>query len=146
MEWKLKLFNKLTNEELYAILQLRQRVFIVEQNCPYLDNDGKDFYAHHLWVLGQGQIAAYCRLLPAGISYEEVSIGRVITAPEMRGKGYGQKLMAKALETIEELYGPVPVRIGAQAYLRKFYEDFGFVDVGEPYLEDGIPHLIMLRT
>ena len=146
MEWKLKLFNELTSEELYAILQLRQRVFIVEQNCPYLDNDGKDLHCHHLWLLEQGNIAAYCRLVPAGVSYEEVSIGRVISAPEYRGKGYGQLLMVKAIETVEQLYGQVPVRIGAQAYLKTFYENFGFADLNEPYMEDGIPHLIMLRS
>jgi ElaA protein len=91
-------------------------------------------------------LAAYARLLPPGISYPEASIGRVVTSPTYRGKNYGKELMQQALEEINKLYGEVPIRIGAQKYLKKFYEGFGFVDMNQPYLEDGIPHLIMLRN
>lgn len=145
INWQIKTFDELTNTELYAILSLRQEVFIVEQNCAYLDNDGKDVYALHLTGFVDENMVAYCRLIPAGISYEEVSIGRVITSPASRMEGYGKQLMQKAIEQINGIYGNVPIRIGAQAYLKKFYEGFGFKDLDEPYMEDGIPHLIMLR-
>ena len=145
LHWQLKPFKELSNAELYAVLKLRQEVFIVEQNCPYLDNDGKDIYAHHLLGYFENELAAYSRLLPKNISYEEVSIGRVVTATKFRGKDFGKLLVQKSIEELENLYGQVPIRIGAQAYLKKFYESFGFEDLNEPYMEDGIPHLIMLR-
>ena len=146
IKWKLKLFNELTVAELYAVLRLRGEVFIVEQNCPYLDPDGKDFDSHHLMGYVGEELAAYSRLVFPGISYDEVSIGRVITSPKYRGKEYGKLLMQQSIAEIERMYGHVPIRIGAQAYLKKFYEGFGFVDLNEPYLEDGIPHLIMLKS
>ena len=145
IEWQLKLFNELTPAELYAVLRLRGEVFIVEQNCPYIDADGKDFDSHHLMGYVGEDLAAYSRLVFPGISYEEVSIGRVITSGKYRRKDFGKLLMQKSIEEIERIYGKVPIRIGAQAYLKKFYEGFGFVDLNEPYLEDGIEHLIMLR-
>lgn len=145
INWQIKTFDELSTAELYAILTLRQEVFIVEQNCAYLDTDGKDKKALHLTGFVGKDIAAYCRLLPAGVSYEEVSIGRVITSPAYRMEGYGKQLMQRAIEEINRIYGYVPIRIGAQAYLKKFYEEIGFVDLQEPYLEDGIPHLIMMR-
>ena len=143
--WQLKHFNQLTTVELYTILQLRSEVFVVEQTCPYLDPDGKDIYCHHLMGYMGNDLAAYSRLVPAGVSYAEVSIGRVISSPKYRGQQYGKLLMQKAIEEIEQLYGSAPIRIGAQAYLKQFYEGFGFVDLNQPYLEDGIPHIIMLR-
>lgn len=91
-------------------------------------------------------LAVYSRLVPAGVSYDEVSIGRVISSPKYRGQQYGKLLMQKAIEEMEHLYGSAPIRIGAQAYLKQFYEGFGFVDLNQPYLEDGIPHIIMLRS
>ena len=145
ISWKLKLFSELSTAELYAILRLRGEVFIVEQNCPYVDADGKDFNSHHLMGYVGDDLAAYSRLVFAGISYEEVSIGRVITSTKYRGKDFGKLLMQQSITEIERLYGKVPIRIGAQAYLKKFYEGFGFIDMNEPYMEDGIPHLIMLR-
>ena len=145
ISWKLKLFSELSTAELYAILRLRGEVFIVEQNCPYVDADGKDFNSHHLMGYVGDDLAAYSRLVFAGISYEEVSIGRVITSAKYRGKDFGKLLMQQSITEIERLYGKVPIRIGAQAYLKKFYEGFGFIDMNEPYMEDGIPHLIMLR-
>lgn len=145
MHWLLKPFQELTPLELYAILRLRGEVFVVEQTCPYLDPDGKDVYCMHLMGYKGDELAAYARIVPAGVSYAEASIGRVVTAPNHRRTGAGKELMTAAIAATEKLYGKVPVRIGAQAYLKKFYEDFGFVDRNEPYLEDGIPHLIMLR-
>src|SRR4051812_16903899 len=133
INWFLRPFKKLSSEDLYAIMQLRQEVFIVEQSCPYLDADGKDMDALHLMGFRGDHLVAYARLLPPGVSYAEVSIGRVVTAPKYRGKKYGKQLMKKALEEATDLYGAVPIRIGAQTYLKKFYEGFGFIDIGEPY-------------
>ncbi len=145
IEWQLKPFQQLTPDELYALMRLRQEVFVVEQNCPYLDADGKDFYSQHLLGYIKNQLAAYARIVPPGISYEEVSIGRVVTSGQFRKLGFGKELMKKAIGEIEKIYGKVPIRIGAQKYLQQFYENLGFVDMNEPYLEDGIPHIIMLR-
>ncbi len=129
--------------ELYAITTLRERVFVVEQNCVYLDADGIDPQCRHLWAEDPMRVIhAYCRLVPAGVKYAEASIGRVITAPEARGSGLGKELMRRALAAL----GNVPVKIGAQAHLEKFYGELGFVRTSEPYDEDGIPHLEMLRT
>ena len=133
--------------ELYAITALRERVFVVEQNCPYLDADGVDPVSRHLWAAPDSDIVgvaphAYCRIVPAGVKFVEVSIGRVITAPEARGTGLGKELMRRGLEAC----GDVPVRIGAQAHLEKFYGELGFVRASEPYDEDGIPHIEMLRS
>lgn len=145
LNFDLKTFDQLSVYRLYEILKLRQSIFIVEQNCPYLDCDGKDIYAHHLLGLNKtDELIAYLRILPQGISYDEVSIGRVTTAIQFRKFGFGKKLMEEALNTINILYGKVPVRIGAQSYLLDFYQSFGFEKL-EPYIEDGIPHHIMLR-
>ncbi len=144
--WELKKFEELTTPELYAIFQLRMEVFVVEQNCAYQDADGKDLKSYHLMGLNENrELIAYSRLLPAHVSYEEVSIGRVITSAKARGTGAGRALMSESLVSIEKLFGNVPVRIGAQLYLKAFYECFGFVMEGEEYMEDGIPHIIMLR-
>jgi ElaA protein len=142
LRWHDRAFAELTIVELYAITALRERVFVVEQNCPYLDADGVDPASRHLWATSDdGAIHAYCRIVPAGVKFPEVSIGRVITAPEARGTGLGKDLMRRALDAC----GAVPVRIGAQAHLQKFYGELGFVVSGEPYDEDGIPHIEMLR-
>ncbi|MBK8349021.1 MAG: GNAT family N-acetyltransferase [Saprospiraceae bacterium] len=139
-------FSELTNADLYKIMKARQEVFVVEQNCPYLDADGKDLYAHH--VMGKdtnGQLQCYSRILPEGVSYPGfTSIGRVINTALVRGQGQGKTLMQYSIAKIKNLYPDMPVKIGAQAYLKKFYESFGFVDMGIPYLEDGIPHIIMV--
>ncbi|MCW5908762.1 MAG: GNAT family N-acetyltransferase [Chitinophagales bacterium] len=143
--WQLKPFTQLSASELYNILRLRNEVFVLEQNCPYVDTDGKDIYSHHLSGFFKGDLAAYARIVPPGVSYTEPSIGRVVTSAKHRRNGFGKELMQKVIEETEKLYGTVPIRIGAQAYLKKFYETFGFEDMNEPYMEDGIPHLIMLR-
>ncbi|AMR29232.1 GNAT family acetyltransferase [Hymenobacter psoromatis] len=146
LHWTTKPFEALTLAELYALLRLRSAVFVVEQNCPFQDMDGHDQAAYHL--LGHtaaGELAAYARLLPAGRSYPQVSIGRVVTAPRYRRAGLGRELLRRAIGECAARFGEQPIKIGAQQYLRAFYESFGFVAAGAGYLEDGIPHVHMVR-
>jgi ElaA protein len=144
--WQCKTFSELTNEELYKILQLRNEVFVVEQNCPYQDCDGKDVTAHHLCAWKEEKLLAYTRLLPRGISYPQAaSIGRVVTSPAVRRQNLGKQLMLNSIEKIYFLFGQVPIIIGAQLYLKAFYESFNFVQVDDGYLEDGIPHITMQK-
>jgi ElaA protein len=144
MKWTLKKFSELTNTELYAILQLRSIVFVVEQNCPYLDTDDKDQLAWHWMGHQDDQLVAYTRLLPPGLAFEEASIGRVVTAPSIRRSGIGRILMKKSIEQCHLLFGNGPIQIGAQRYLETFYGSLGFEVSGSPYLEDGIPHIHMI--
>jgi ElaA protein len=147
INWKIKPFEELSNAELYNILRLRAEVFIVEQNCPYLDLDGKDQASFHLMGLNnEQQLVAYARLLPAGLAFNEVSIGRVLSSSAARGSGAGMELMQTAIHEINKKFGDVSIRIGAQLYLKKFYERLGFVQVSEMYLEDDIEHVEMLRS
>ncbi len=143
---KVKDFDALSLSELYELLKLRSEVFVVEQNCVYQDIDGKDQKSKHLMLFEADRLAAYCRLLPPGLSFSECSIGRVISAPEFRGKGYGQLLMQAAIEQMNTLFPQQNIRIGAQAYLQKFYESFGFKQDSDIYLEDGIPHMEMIKS
>jgi len=143
-EWIVKEFKDLSLQELYSIFQLRMQVFIVEQNCPYQDADNKDQFCHHLMGWVDGTLAAYIRIVSPGISYSEPSIGRVVTSSRYRATGLGKSLMQKGIETTRSLYGEVPIRIGAQLYLQRFYESFGFKKQGEIYLEDGIQHVEMV--
>ena len=145
MIWTLKPFDDLTAQELYCILQLRNEVFIVEQNCPYQDLDNKDLDAFHLMGMKENKLLAYSRLLAPGISYSESSIGRVVSSPAARKTGMGKKLMKESIVQIKNLFQTDIIRIGAQLYLKNFYESFGFIQEGETYLEDNIPHIIMLR-
>jgi ElaA protein len=146
IDWKVTRFEDLSPAVLYSIMQLRAEVFVVEQNCPYQDADGKDPKSFHVMGYNKKQeLIAYCRILPENISYSEVSIGRVVSSPKVRGTGAGRMLMDRALEEIELLFGDVPVKIGAQSYLKKFYESFGFVVSSAEYLEDNIPHIEMIR-
>jgi ElaA protein len=145
MNWILKPFDVLTPIELYKILQLRNEVFIVEQNCPYQDCDNKDVYAWHLMGMMEDRLLAYSRLLAPGISYSESSIGRVVSSPSTRKTGMGKKLMQESIEQIRNLFHTDNIRIGAQLYLQKFYESFGFIRNGDIYLEDNIPHIVMLK-
>lgn len=147
LNFRCKAFHELSLLQLYIIMALRQEVFVVEQNCPYLDADGKDSQAHHLMgYTGNGQLVAYARLIPKGISYENyASIGRITTHADFRGKGVGQLLMNQALDCMEQLFPGESLKLSAQSYLRKFYEQFGFVVSGAEYLEDGIPHLPMIK-
>ncbi len=141
LRWHDRTFAELTTNELYAITQLRERVFVVEQNCVYLDADGLDLLSRHVWADEAGALRAYLRIVPAGARYTEPSIGRVIIAPEARGTGLGKDLMKRGIAAA----GEVPIRISAQAHLEKFYTDLGFVPASEPYDEDGIMHLEMRR-
>jgi len=141
-------FNQLTPRELYAIMALRQEVFVVEQNCPYLDADGKDLASWHLMGFdSENNLIAYTRLLPEGVSYEGYSsIGRVVSSPAVRGAGAGREVMQRSIDMCRHLFGPLAIKIGAQTYLLRFYESLGFQSTGEEYLEDGIPHTKMILT
>ncbi len=141
----LKSFDELTPAELYAILRLRSEVFVVEQNCVFLDMDDKDQESHHLMGMLDGKLVAYTRLLPAGLAYEHPSIGRVVTSPAVRGTGAGRLLMDKSIEVCEQLYGKTTIVIGAQLYLKEFYSSFGFRQSSDIYDEDGIDHIQMTR-
>ncbi len=147
LNWILKKFDALTPYELYDIMWLRNEVFVVEQNCVYQDADYKDQKGwHYMGVDDDGKLMAYVRLLPPGVSYEEPSIGRVLTNPEARGTGAGRLLMQNAIEQCKALFGDVPIKIGAQYYLLKFYSSLGFVQTSDIYLEDDIEHIEMIRN
>ncbi len=146
MNWYCKAFNELSTHELYQILALRAAVFVVEQQCIYQDVDDHDQECWHVFAKQDNDVLAYARILPAGVSYDAVSFGRVAVATESRGKGLGQVLIQKTLSEIAVLLGDVPIQIGAQAYLQDFYQKFGFQAVSEVYLEDGIAHVDMLRA
>ena len=144
--WRCLPFADLGVAELYAVLQLRSAVFVVEQACVFQDMDGLDLVCHHL--LGQdarGGLLAYARLVPAGVAFAEASVGRVITAPAARGTALGHRLMAQACTQLAQLWGEQPIRIGAQAHLQRFYCQHGFVTDSAEYMEDGIAHVEMLR-
>jgi ElaA protein len=141
-------FHQLSPQELYDILQLRQEVFVVEQNCPYLDCDDKDQASWHLMGRNTaGDLLCYTRLLPKGLAYADyTSIGRVASSQKARGTGAGKILMQKSIEMCFHLFGNQAIKIGAQSYLLRFYEGFGFRSTGEEYLEDGIPHTKMVLS
>ncbi len=145
MIWFCKRFNELLPDEIYSILSVREEVFVVEQTCIYRDIDGLDKSAWHLFTKDErGEIIAYLRLLDPGLKYHEPSLGRVLTTKKVRGTGMGRLLLADAMERAKELYPTGKIRISAQEHLIKFYGDFGFGVVGEPYDEDGIQHIEML--
>lgn len=144
MELQIKRFSELSNRQLYKIIEARIDVFVVEQNCPYKECDNKDQDSFHLFYLDQGQITAYLRIIPAGISYEEPSIGRVLVKKEYRRKGLGLKMTREALAFIREEMDLNTVRISAQEYILDLYQSLGFKVVSERYLEDDIPHYEML--
>lgn len=143
-EWTCKKFNELTVEELYTLLQLRSEVFVVEQTCPFQDMDGKDLKAYHLMCWNGNELLACTRLLPVGVPYAEMSIGRVATAYQVRRTGLGRELMQRSIDECYQLFGRGPIRIGAQLYLKKFYKSFNFVQASQVYLEDGIEHIEMI--
>lgn len=142
--WTYKHFNELTIAELYQILELRSKVFVVEQNCVYQDLDYKDQPSWHLMGWQDQQLVAYVRIIPPGISYTEASIGRVITHPAYRRTGLGKELMLLAIDKTCHQFEVETIKIGAQCYLIKFYGDLGFNICGDEYLEDGIPHVEMV--
>lgn len=146
IRWQWGKLAELSPEELYAALALRQRVFVVEQNCAYQDADGSDEAAWHLlgWAGGDRTLIAYARIFEPGVKYAEASIGRVVTAPEVRGEGLGRLLMKEAMRRCEAVNPGSAIRLGAQMRLEKFYAELGFRRVSEPYVEDGIDHVEML--
>ena len=148
--WQWQSFEELGTHSLYQVLALRQRVFVLEQQCIYQDLDGHDVHAMHLlgWqsIDGQRQLAAYLRVLAPGAKYVEMSLGRVLTAPEARSTGAGRQLLLEGIARAEGRHPGHAIRIGAQQYLERFYQSFGFVTVSAPYDEDGIQHVDMLRA
>lgn len=143
MNWEIKPFKRLSADELYQVLALRCEVFIVEQNCPYQDVDGKDSGALHLMGFDNGLLVAYARLFGPGAYLSESCIGRVVVKPSHRKLNLGNELMKRAMQAMDENF-PKPIKIHAQSYLRKFYQSHGFRVSGDEFLEDDIPHLPML--
>ena len=143
--WRFAPFDELSPREVHDLYQLRAAVFVVEQDCPFQDVDGADPMSWHLLGMRDAELVAYARFVPAGIKFAEPSIGRVITAEAVRGTGLGRQLMNEALARSDALWPGQPVRIGAQHRLERFYQSLGFVTVSQPYIEDGIPHVEMLR-
>lgn len=145
MNFRVKKFQELTTSELYEILQLRSEVFVVEQNCVYQDIDGKDQKALHVIGIKEGKIIAYTRLFNGGEYFNTPSFGRVIIKETERKYGYGHDLVKASIEAVVNNYKETKITISAQTYLKKFYESHGFEKVGEDYLEDGIPHIKMIK-
>ncbi|MGX7109579.1 GNAT family N-acetyltransferase [Facklamia miroungae] len=141
MAWKIKAFNELTTTELYRILQLRCQVFIVEQECPYLDIDYLDIDANHLFLEEDDEIIAYCRLLDPGVTFQEASIGRVLVREDHRKKGLSHQMMLKAIAFHFDQKDYPSITLSGQTYLLEFYKGLGFEVVGSPYLEDNIEHI-----
>ena len=144
--WRLLAFNDLRVSELYEVLRLRSEVFVLEQRCLFQDMDGSDPQAMHLLGVRGGELLGYARCFGAGVKCPEARFGRVVTRQSGRGTSLGHALIEQAITAIHQLWGPQPIRIGAQTHLADFYTKHGFKDVGCPYLEDGIPHLEMLRA
>ena len=144
MQVFIKRFNELSLDELYDILALRNEVFIVEQNCAYEDCDGKDKFCYHIYYKEGKDIIAYARILEKGLSYEEVSIGRVIVKKGYRKKGLALKLMRRAIEFVEVFLKESSIRLSSQVYAKGVYESLGFKQVSNEYLEDNIPHIEMI--
>jgi len=148
MQWILKKYNELTINEFHNILQLRINVFVVEQNCPYPELDGKDKIAYHFFAYAEdnpSQILAYSRIFKPGDYYEKAAIGRVVVHPDFRNEKLGYQLIIKTIQQIKKVFKASAIKIGAQTYLKKFYESHGFVKIGKDYLEDGIPHIYMVK-
>lgn len=146
IQFKIRAFTELSIEELYQILQLRSEVFVVEQNCVYQDMDGKDKKAIHVIGKFEDKLVAYTRIFKAGDYFENASIGRVVVDANYRDRKWGHDLIRESISAIQHHFGESQITISAQLYLQKFYESHGFVVVGETYLEDGIPHIEMLRA
>lgn len=145
IKWIIKYFDQLNIDELYNVLYLRNEVFVLEQQAPYLDTDYKDQKALHIQGYLDGKLVVYCRLFRPGDYFDEACIGRVVASAEYRKYGYGHQLMDKAIEVMESEFGETRITISAQLYLQKFYESHGFVRTSDTYLEDGIPHIQMKR-
>lgn len=144
MKIQIKAFNHLSLQELYTILQLRSEIFVVEQDCVYQDLDGKDEKAFHVLGLKKNRLVAYTRIFEPGYYFDEASIGRVVVRVSERKYGYGYEIMTASIQAIQIHFGTSNIRISAQCYLKRFYNNLNFVEDGEAYLEDGIPHISML--
>lgn len=144
IEFFIKSFEELSTIELYNILKLRSEIFIIEQNCVYQDIDDKDLKCHHLMCFVDGNLAGYTRIVPHGLTYEDASIGRVVIGTAYRGLGLGKQLMENSIKGCQDILKESRIRISAQLYLLKFYNSLGFKEVGDPYDEDGIPHIEMV--
>lgn len=145
LDIQIKTFNKLTTQELYDMLQLRSEVFVVEQDCVYQDIDGKDQKALHVLGFKADKLIAYTRLFKPGDYFKEASIGRVVVAKNQRHFNYGYDIMKASIEAIKTHYNKTVIKISAQCYLKTFYNNLGFKEVGEEYLEDDIPHIVMFK-
>tara|TARA_R110002049_G_scaffold64920_2_gene170747 strand:+ start:4683 stop:5126 length:444 start_codon:yes stop_codon:yes gene_type:complete len=145
IETQVKKFSELKLEELYRILQLRSEVFVVEQDCVYQDLDGKDEKALHVLGFKNDKIIAYTRIFKPGLYFDEASIGRVVVAKNERDYKYGHDIMKASIEAVKDYFNTSEIKISAQCYLNKFYSNLGFKKVGEEYLEDGIPHIAMIK-
>lgn len=145
MNIKIKSFDELSNLELYHILQLRSEVFVVEQNCVYQDMDGKDYKALHVIGTKDNEIIAYTRIFKPGDYMDHACAGRVLVKKPMRVGGYGKEIMLASIKAIEDNFKETIIHLSAQTYLQKFYEDLDFIAVGETYLEDDIPHILMIK-
>lgn len=143
--WICSSFDDLSPNQLYDCLRLRSEVFVVEQNCVFLDADNNDQKCYHLLGYQNSQLVACTRLVPPGAIYDQASIGRVVTSPTVRSSGVGRELMEKSINEVYRLFGQQPIKIGAQLYLKKFYSSFGFEQISDVYLEDGIEHIYMLK-
>lgn len=147
LDWQFKPYSELTLNEFHDIIALRLKTFVVEQNCSYLDLDGKDKKCYHLLLRdGKGDVIGTARILHPGVAYPEVAIGRVVLIDEYRNKGIGTEMMDRCMKFIYAEFGTVPVRISAQKHLEEFYSRNGFVSTGKEYLEDNIPHVEMLHS
>jgi len=146
IHWKIRRFNELSVVDLYSVLQLRSKVFVVEQNCVYQDIDGKDSKALHLLGEFEGKIVAYARIFKSGDYFDDASIGRVVIDPDYRDRKWGFEMMEQAISGVESFLGETKITISAQQYLQKFYEKLGFVQTSDMYLEDDIPHIEMKRN
>ncbi len=145
MNWYIKDFNELTKNELYQIIKLRIDIFVVEQSCPYPELDNKDQLAYHCFCKDAANaIVAYCRIFKPGDYFKEVAIGRVVVHKTYRKQKLGYQLIQKALDFIKQTWQKTSVKLGGQIYLEHFYKNLGFVTVGKPYIEDGIPHVYMI--
>jgi ElaA protein len=146
IKWDVKYFNDLSPLQVYDFMRLRSEVFVVEQNCVFLDADDKDQESLHLMGYQGDLLVAYTRLVPPGVIYDIPSIGRVITHSSVRRTGAGRALMQESIDRVYQHFGKLPIKIGAQLYLKSFYESFGFLTISDIYLEDGIEHIYMLKA
>ncbi|MDF4201430.1 GNAT family N-acetyltransferase [Maribacter sp. SA7] len=145
LDIKVKNFKEFDIEELYNVLQLRSEIFVVEQDCVYQDIDGKDSKAIHVIGYKNNSVVAYTRIFKPGDYFDQASIGRVAVHKDFRKFGYGKVIMQASIDAVEEHYNTYEIKISAQKYLTKFYTDLGFNATGEEYLEDGIPHIAMIK-